>query len=92
MWKFNLKYKKGIISRYNFIPDEACKVEYSSFDEAIELVARTGRGAELAREDIKSAFRLLPIAPDDFELLGIKFDGKYYVDKCLPMGVRRAPA
>ena len=76
----------------DFISDEACKVEYSSFDRAIDLVARTGRDAELAKEDIKSAFRLLPIAPEDFELLGVKFDGRYYVDKCLPMGIRCAPA
>ncbi|XP_072178201.1 integrase/recombinase xerD homolog [Diadema setosum] len=46
----------------------------------------------MAKEDIESAFRLLPIHPDDFELLGVKFEGKYYVDKCLPMGVRCAPA
>ena len=46
----------------------------------------------MAKEDIKSAFRLLPIHPDDFELLGVKFEGKYYIDKCLPMGVRCAPA
>ena len=49
-------------------------------------------GAELVKEDIKSAFRLLLICPKDFELLGIKFEGKYYLDKCLPMGIRNAPA
>lgn len=36
--------------------------------------------------DIKSAFRLLPVSPEDFELLGIQFDKYYYIDKCLPMG------
>ncbi|KAK6170386.1 hypothetical protein SNE40_018795 [Patella caerulea] len=36
--------------------------------------------------DIKSAFRLLPIYPGDFDLLGFQFDNKYYIDKCLPMG------
>jgi hypothetical protein len=29
----------------------------------------------MAKADIESAFRLLPIYPGDFELLGIKFDG-----------------
>ena len=40
----------------------------------------------LAKMDIKSAFRLLPIHPSDFELLGIKLNDKFYFDKCLPMG------
>lgn len=35
-------------------------------DRATELRARMGKGAELVKEDIKSAFRL-------------KFDGKHYV-------------
>lgn len=45
-----------------------------------------GRGAELAKCDIKSAFRLLPVHPADFDLLGFAFDGKFYVDRALPMG------
>lgn len=36
--------------------------------------------------DIKSAFRLMIINPGDFDLLGFKFEGNYYIDKCLPMG------
>ena len=36
--------------------------------------------------DIKSAFRLLPVHPADYELLGFTFEGMYYYDKCLPMG------
>ncbi|XP_060111191.1 semaphorin-6A-like [Heteronotia binoei] len=40
----------------------------------------------MAKCDIKSAFRLLPVHPDDFELLGFKFEGKFYTDRALPMG------
>ncbi len=32
------------------------------------------------------AFGLLRIQPSDFELLGLKFFDKYFVDKALPMG------
>ena len=42
-------------------------------------------GTEHAKVDIKSAFRLLIVNPSDFELLGIYFVGKFYIDKCLPM-------
>ena len=68
------------------IPREFCTVEYASFDRAVHLAASNGKGALLAKCDIKSAFRLLPVHPDDFELLGFQFDGKFFFDKALPMG------
>ena len=68
------------------IPEKQCTVTYSSFDSAVEIVARLGRGALMGKTDIKSAFRLLPVSPEDFELLGICVDGLYYYDRCLPMG------
>ncbi|MCP6146112.1 hypothetical protein NL427_26935, partial [Klebsiella pneumoniae] len=40
----------------------------------------------IGKMDVKSAFRLLPVSPTDFDLLGIKFQEKYFIDKCLPMG------
>ena len=46
----------------------------------------------LAKTDIKSAFRLIPVHPDDYELLGMKWEGKYYYDKVLSFGLRSAPA
>ena len=36
--------------------------------------------------DIKSAFRLLPVHPSDFQLLGLRIMGNFFFDKCLPMG------
>jgi hypothetical protein len=42
--------------------------------------------AVLARLDIKSAFRLLILSPEDFELFGFIFKGLYFYDKGLPMG------
>lgn len=34
--------------------------------------------------DVKSAFRLLPVSPDDSDQVGFKFDNSFYVDKCVP--------
>ena len=68
------------------IDRELCKVSYASFDYAISLVQKVGPTAYLAKADIKSAFRLLPIHPSDFHLLGFKFEGGFYYDRCLPMG------
>jgi hypothetical protein len=40
-----------------------------------------GQNALLAKIDILSAFRLMILHPDDFEIFGFKFRGKYYFDK-----------
>ena len=40
----------------------------------------------MAKTDIKNAFRLLPVKRSQQNLLGIKWNDKYYFDKCLPMG------
>ena len=50
------------------------------------MVAKLGQGALLGKMDIKSAFRLLPINPSDFELLGFQLGDYFFYDKCLPFG------
>jgi hypothetical protein len=70
----------------DFIDPSMSSVKYSLFDDAIELVQQAGHECELAKCDIKSAFRLLPVHPDDYELLGFSFKNKYYFDKAMPMG------
>lgn len=52
----------------------------------MSLIARIGEGTLFAKMDISSAFRLLPVCPEDFCLLGFKHSGLYYIDKSLPMG------
>ncbi|XP_067323909.1 uncharacterized protein [Anolis sagrei] len=81
----HLSYPKGD-SVNDAIPDEQCSVSYTSFDAAVRLLRQYGTGAELAKCDIKSAFRLLPVHPADFELLGFQFQGLFYMDRALPMG------
>ena len=34
----------------------------------------------------KNAFRIIPISPDDYNLLGMQWRGLYYYDRCMPMG------
>ncbi|XP_033733376.1 uncharacterized protein LOC117322521 isoform X1 [Pecten maximus] len=70
----------------DFINPELCSVNYTSFDTVVEMISKLGQGALLGKADIKSAFRLIPIYPGDFDLLGFQFLDKYYIDKCLPMG------
>ncbi|XP_053161001.1 uncharacterized protein LOC128349104 [Hemicordylus capensis] len=68
------------------IPDGLCSMKYTSFDQAVKVVRSCGQGALLAKCDIESAFRLLPVHPADFSLLGFAFQGCFYIDRALPMG------
>lgn len=82
---FDLSYPHGQ-SVNDGIPAELCTVQYTSFDAVTTMVKKLGRGSHLVKVDIKSAFRLLPIHPDDFSLLGMSVDGYLFVDKSLPFG------
>ncbi|KAJ1103598.1 hypothetical protein NDU88_001019 [Pleurodeles waltl] len=68
------------------IDPQLCSVRYASVDNAVDKVRALGRGSLLAKTDIESAFRLLPVHPDDYHLLGFQFRGEYYFDQCMPMG------
>jgi hypothetical protein len=60
------------------ISPEHTTVSYSRVDDA--------KGCFLAKTDIKSTFRIIPIHPADYLLLGIMWQGKYYYDRAMPMG------
>ena len=66
-------------------------LQYSTIDDAITICHSLGPGALMSKVDLKSAFRLCPVHPDDWQLLGIHWQGRYYIDKCLPFGLRSAP-
>lgn len=81
----HLSYPSGD-SVNDFIDSDVCSVRYTSLDEVVESIMVLGRGCLLGKVDIKSAFRLLPVRREDFCLLGFRLQGKYFVDKMLPMG------
>ena len=75
----------------DFIPKDDYMLHYASFDEALILVACYGQNALMAKLDIKHAFRLCPVRLEDRELLGIHWQGKFYIDLRLPFGLRSSP-
>ena len=81
----HLSYPNGA-SINDFIDDKLCKVKYSSFDDAISMISELNGQIFLGKLDIKSAFRLLPVNPLDFDLLGFRFNSCWWVDRCVPMG------
>ena len=61
-------------------------IQYASFDDAVDCLIKLGRHTQMAKTDIDSAFRLIPIIKIDHPLLGFKLGGNFYYDSCLPFG------
>ena len=68
-----------------------CSCHYASVADAARRVVECGQGALLAKLDLKSAYRMVPVHPDDSPLLGITWKGSTYIDKALMFGLRSAP-
>lgn len=66
-------------------------LEYVSIDHLAQIIASVGRGAFLVKADIKEAYRIVPVHPDDQRLLGVSWDNRIYIDTRLPFGLRSAP-
>lgn len=69
------------------ISETNCTVQYQTVDDAIKLIKFYGKDCLLAKTDIEHSFKIIPIHPSDFELLGFSLEGQYFYDKTLPMGV-----
>ena len=52
-----------------------------------QCYARTGQ-CWMAKADIKAAYRTQPVRPEDWQLQGIKWKGKYYIDTRMSFGCR----
>ena len=66
----HLSFPKGM-SINDGIASENTHVQYARVSDAIKLIKRAGPGCYLAKTDIKSAFRIIPIHPNDYPLLGM---------------------
>ena len=73
------------------ISKEDYSLHYASVDDAVKLLHSHGKGAIMAKVDLKAAFRMVPVCVADWDLLGMFWKGFYYVDTCLPFGLRSAP-
>eukprot|EP00741_Cyanophora_paradoxa_P014503 tig00020801_g13987.t1 len=71
-----------------------------SVADAIELIISLGRLTQLGKADVRDAFRLLPVRPEDYWLLGAALPSEdparpgaydFYYDMALPFGGRSSP-
>ena len=87
---YHLSYPEGD-SINDHIPKDPYSLQYVRVDDAIAILRSLGPGSFMAKTDLKSAFRLMPIHPEDWNLLGIYWQSQYYIDLYLPFGLRSAP-
>ena len=52
------------------------------------MVCKLGKGCHMAKLDIKSAYRLIPIRPADWPLLGFSWNNAFYFHTTLPFGLK----
>ena len=64
------------------INPDLVSLSYITVDNVAEIVQRLGRGTLLAKLDIEAASH-----PQDRILQGMEWEGKVYVDSCLPFGL-----
>ena len=73
-------------------PEDMTKVSYCSFDDAVRLCLKEGKGCHAGKSDMSSAFRHFPISKKFWKFLVMTAqdpeDSKwyYFVDKCMPFG------
>ena len=73
------------------ISSELCSLTYITIDDAILNILESSKDTMLAKIDIKSSFRLLPVHPADRHLLGMRWKDQIYIDHCIPFRLRSAP-
>ena len=86
----NLSHPEGQ-SVNDGISEALSSLLYVSVERAAQTVLKMGRGAFLAKVDIRNAYRNIPVHPDDRWLLGMSWQGEVFIDTVLPFGLRSAP-
>lgn len=68
---FDLSYPRGE-SLNDYTPKDLKSVEYPLFDKSIRMCLKEGKSCYLSKTDCKSAFLMLPLAPDQFKWVIMK--------------------
>ena len=68
--------------------DTPYELNYPSVDCITNSLRNLGPSAQIYKIDISRAFRQIKIDPGDIDLLGIKFQDKYFIDRSVAFGFR----
>ena len=81
----HLSYPEGSSVNY-FIRQEMSLVQYATIHDAISYIKRSPQSVYIAKVDVESEFRIMPVSPDERPLLVFQWLGKFYMDAVLPKG------
>ena len=87
-WPVGSSVNDGIQSG-SYLAQEISLV-YPTVDLIGDRVAALGSGCLLFKRDLKRAYQQFPVDPHDYPLLGYFWNGNFYFDVVLPMGLRTA--
>ena len=73
------------------IEPELYSMHYLRMDEVIQAIVQNGWGSQLAKMDVESAYRMVPVHPQDRPILAVQWAGQFFFDTILPYGLRSAP-
>ena len=73
------------------ISKELCSLQYVSVYDILPKILELGQRTLMAKLYIESAYRIVPVNPDDRHFLGIHWKGINYMDSAVPFGMRSAP-
>ena len=63
-------------------------LRFPTVDKFAELIKRKGRGCAIFKKDLRRCYKQIKVDPGDVHLLGFTWEGKFYFDNTLPMGLR----
>ena len=85
-----LSYPKSLSVSDGINPADT-SMAYSSIEDAVRIILSLGRLALLAKIDISSVFRIIPVHPSDCHLLSMKWKNQAFIDNQLPFSLKSAP-
>ena len=62
------------------------------FEKALVAVREIGKGCLMSKIDIESAYRCIPVRPEDWPLLGLQWRDQFYFDIVMQFGITSATA
>lgn len=96
---FKSETKRRIVHDLSFPPGRSVNdftphfsVQLAHFDAMIDILARLGMTATIAKLDIKAAYKQIPVQVEDWPLLGMCVDGVFFLDTVVAFGARSAAA
>ena len=75
----------------DYIDPKSFSLTYCTIDDTYSIINKLSPNALLSKIDLKDAFRLIPVQPEDWNLLEIKWHQQFYIVTCLPFGLLSAP-